>query len=102
MKGQEPMRLLLAPFAPASRIPAALVPPHVFGGKTNWEDVIDSLLFFYSLDPKLQLEHLRAATPSRSKFYETNIKLLCDNRPTPVNILIQQTKPDPARPLQLP
>ena len=55
------------------------------------------MLFFYSLDPKLQLEHLRAATPSRSKFYETNIKLLCDNRPAPVNILNQHV---PTGPLQ--
>ena len=56
------MRLLLAPFASASHIPAVQVPQNVIGGKTNWEDVIDSLLFFYSLNPKLQLEHSRAAT----------------------------------------
>ena len=62
LKDQEPMRRLLAPFAPASRIPAVQVPPHVIGGQTNWEDAIDSLLFFYSLDPKLQRKHSRAAT----------------------------------------
>ena len=95
LKNQEPMRLLIAPFAPASRIPAVQVPPHVIGGKTNWEEGHRLLALLYSLDPKLQLEHSRAATQSRSKLYETNIKLLCDNRPSPVNVLAECVPPAP-------
>ena len=92
---QDALRRLLAPFFPAPDIPAVQVPPHVFGGHSNWEDVIDCLLFFFSLDTKLQEEHLQAATESRSKWYKKNIDVLCENRPTSYHIVMRFFPPSP-------
>ena len=95
LKTQDTLRRLLVPFFPAPDIPAVKVPPHVFGGHSNWEDVIDCLLFFFSLDTKLQEEHLQAATESRSKWYKKNIDVLCENRPTSYHIVMRFFPPSP-------
>ena len=92
---QKRMRRLLAPFVPSSCALAVHVPPHVLGGKTNWAAAIDSLLFFFSLSPKLQLEHTSSATIDRSRWYIKNIARLCDNRPAPLNVLLRCLSPSP-------
>ena len=92
---QKRMRRLLAPFVPSSCALAVHVPPHVLGGKTNWAAAIDSLLFFFSLSPKLQLEHTSSATIDRSRWYIKNIARLCDNRPAPLNVLRRCLSPSP-------
>ena len=89
------MRRLVASFAPSLRMPAVHVPAHVLGQKTNRDDAIDSLLFFYSLPRKLQLKHVSITTKSRFRFYIKNINLLDDDCPSPMNVILRCLPPSP-------
>ena len=60
----------------------------MFGGHSNWKDVIDSLLFFFSMDAKLQREHLIAANRIHFKLYKKNIDVLCDNHPFLMSLVL--------------
>ena len=72
---------LCAPHLPFETVPRGKVPQHVYGGHSNWRDVVHAVLYFYSLSDSVQKTELAKATQGRVKWYDTNITLLEDRRP---------------------